>query len=112
MNIETLDDMRHALAVCSFPPRTATKRFAQTICSVPLAELSDRQRRHIIRLCWRYRRQIPWALVPSKDAVEAMDGKWQAVNFAGIVIFTTGNKRVPDAKRKPEQATLFDEGAP
>lgn len=43
-----------------------------------LEDLSEAQRRHIVRLCWRYRRQMPRGLVPSKDAVEAMDAAWNA----------------------------------
>lgn len=68
-----LDRMKAALASCRFPPGHPNKRFARGVASVPVERLTERQKRHIIRLAWRYRRSMPFDLVPSKDAVMALD---------------------------------------
>jgi hypothetical protein len=72
------DLMRVALGQCTFLPGSAHKRFARNIQHVALENVSEGQRRHVIRLARRYRRQMPSDLVPSKDAVEALDAAWKA----------------------------------
>lgn len=67
--------MRQALARCRFLPSHPDKRFARDVANIPADKLSERQCRHIIRLAWKYRRSMPTDLVPSKDAVLAMDGR-------------------------------------
>lgn len=78
MDDRTLDRMRQALAACTFVPGSPPKRFARQVAAMRLEDISGAQRRHVVRLCWRYRRQMPRDLVPSKDAVEAMDAAWNA----------------------------------
>lgn len=67
--------MRKALAQCTFLPGSAHKRFARDLPHAK--ELTEAQVRHLIRLCWRYRRQMPADLVPSKDAVTELDADWE-----------------------------------
>lgn len=71
------DLMRVALRGCTFLPGSAHKRFARNIQHVPLEDVTEGQRRCVIRLAQRYRRQMPTDLVPSKDAVEALDAAWK-----------------------------------
>lgn len=73
---ETITAMRKALARCTFLPGSPHKRFARDLAAAIDPVLTEAQRRHLIRLCWRYRRQMPAHLVPSKDAVEALDAGW------------------------------------
>jgi hypothetical protein len=72
------DQMRTALAHCTFLPGSPPKRFARQVSQMPLENITEGQRRHVIRLAYRYRRQMPRDLVPSKDAVEALDAAWNA----------------------------------
>jgi hypothetical protein len=72
MTHRDLDRMRQALAKCRFLPGHPNKRFARDIAQ-QTRPLTERQLRHLIRLAWRYRRSMPPDLVPSKDAVMAMD---------------------------------------
>lgn len=67
------DRMRFALAQCSFPLSSAHGRFAREVGQMHLHAVTERQWRHVVRLAWRYRRQLPRDLVPSRDAVEALD---------------------------------------
>lgn len=67
------DRMRLALAQCSFPLSSGHKRFAADVAQMHLHMITERQWRHVVRLAWRYRRQMPRDLVPSRDAVEALD---------------------------------------
>lgn len=52
-----------ALARCTMLPGSQHKRFARDLAraakSDPERELSERQRQHLLRLAWRYRRQMP-----------------------------------------------------
>ena len=73
------DLMRMALAECTFPPGTPPKRFARQVAQMPLENITEGQRRHVIRLAYRYRRQMPRDLVPSKDAIDELDRAWNAV---------------------------------
>ena len=67
-------EMRLALARCRFLPGSQHKRFAR---DMPFArEPTEAQIRQLVRLCWRYRKQMPAHLVPSKDAVAALDADW------------------------------------
>jgi hypothetical protein len=75
------DRMRQALGRCTFLPASSDKRFARSLAVMPADRITERQRRHVIRLAWKYRRQMPRDLVPSRDAVSAMDTK----EFARIV---------------------------
>lgn len=72
------DRMRIALAECTFPLGTS-KRFARQVAQMPLENITEGQRRHVIRLAYRYRRQMPRDLVPSKDAIDELDRAWNAV---------------------------------
>jgi hypothetical protein len=42
------------------------------VFNVPPADITEAQRRYLAALAWRYRRQMPADLVPSKDAVDAL----------------------------------------
>jgi hypothetical protein len=55
---------------------------------MPYEAITEKQWRHVIRLAWRYRRQMPSHLVPSKDAVQALDRGWNEQVIAGISVFT------------------------
>jgi ABC-type phosphonate transport system ATPase subunit len=90
------DRMRHALGRCTFLPGSAHKRFARQVSAMPLEKITEAQRRHVIRLAWRYRRQMPRDLVPSKDAVEAMDAERNA-RQAMKASKTRGQHRSSDA---------------
>ena len=52
-----------ALGRCTFLPASWDKRFARDMASAaqhaPASEITDRQRAHLLRLCHKYRRQIP-----------------------------------------------------
>lgn len=72
------DLMRTALSHCTFLPGSPPKRFARQVAQMPLENVTEGQRRHVIRLAYRYRRQMPRDLVPSKDAIEALDAAWNA----------------------------------
>lgn len=57
-----------ALARCTFVPGSPDKRFAHDM-TVSLRfgkELTPRQAEHVVRLAWRYRRQMPGHLVPTR----------------------------------------------
>ncbi len=43
---------------------------------MPLENVTEGQRRHVIRLAYRFRRQMPRDLVPSNDAIKALDAAW------------------------------------
>jgi hypothetical protein len=87
------DLMRTALAQCTFPPGSPPKRFARQVSQMPLENISEGQRRHVIRLAYRFRRQMPRDLVPSKDAVEALDAAWNAKREEQIA-----RQKIPKAK--------------
>lgn len=105
---EKLDRMRVALGQCTFLPGCSHKRFARDIQYVPAEKLTERQRRHLVRLAWRYRRQMPWDLVPSKDAVQAMDSGWAPQQVAGVTVYTT---TAPD-HRLPRRRTRAQPSLP
>jgi hypothetical protein len=84
-DIDTLDRMRRALGECTFLPGISHKRFARQVAAMRLEAISEKQWRHVIRLAWRYRRQMPPDLVPSKDAVEACD-RGPAGSVLGIAL--------------------------
>jgi hypothetical protein len=73
---EYRDRMRKALGECTFLPASSHKRFARQVAAMYLDRITEKQWRHVIRLAWRYRRQMPTDLIPSKDAVEALDMAW------------------------------------
>jgi hypothetical protein len=89
---DTFDRMRAALGQCTFLPASSDKRFAHSVATMPADKITERQKRHVIRLAWKYRRQMPADLVPSKDAVRAMDAGWHEEVVAGIAVMTTGDK--------------------
>lgn len=64
-------EKRAIKAICTtrvrYPPATATKRFARDIQGA--TELTDAQRRYLWKIVYRFRRQIPNAIVD--DAVRA-----------------------------------------
>jgi hypothetical protein len=84
-DLATLDRMRRALGECTFLPGSSHKRFARQVAAMRLEAISEKQWRHVIRLAWRYRRQMPRELVPSKDAVEACD-RGPAASVLGIAL--------------------------
>lgn len=86
------DRMRLALAECTFLPASSHKRFARQVGQMHLDKITEKQWRHVIRLAWRYRRQMPLDLVPSKDAVAALDAGWQEQTVAGISVMVAGPK--------------------
>lgn len=43
-----------------------------------------------IGVAWKYRRQMPTDLVPSKDAVEATERGWVSQEVAGMTVMTPG----------------------
>lgn len=57
-----------ALAACSYLPGSPDKRFAHTMAAAatntPGIALSVKQQAYLQRMAWRYRRQLPAALVP------------------------------------------------
>ena len=105
-----IDRMRKALAKCTFLPGSSHKRFARQVAQTHPEKVTEKQVRHIIRLAWRYRRQMPFDLIPSKDAVEALDGAWQEQTVAGVSVMVPGNrfpKKEPKGERQPEPLPLF-----
>lgn len=110
-----LDRMRLALGQCTFLPGSSHKRFARNVSGMPLDKITPKMWRHVIRLAWRYRRQMPRDLVPSKDAVEAMD-RGPAANVAGIPLPVPERPRYParppdrpaSPRRQPPSLPLFD----
>lgn len=89
---DTFDRMRKALGACRFLPASSDKRFARSVSTMPLDRITERQKRHVIRMAWKYRRSMPRDLVPSQDAVRAMDAGWHEEIVAGISVMTTGNR--------------------
>jgi Spy/CpxP family protein refolding chaperone len=68
-----------ALARCTFVPGTAQKRFARDIGNLPESHvLTPRQIAQLLRLVYRYRRQIPHAAQEARldeaEALAAMHG--------------------------------------
>lgn len=84
MTDSDLARMKAALGKCRFLPGHPNKRFARDIADMPVERLTERQRRHIIRLAWRYRRSMPFDLVPSKDAVMALDAVQRLKTVEGL----------------------------
>jgi hypothetical protein len=62
-------DLITALAVCSFPPGSYDKRFVRDLhsrmASKDAGPLTEKQSAYLRILAWRYRRQMPAALVPA-----------------------------------------------
>lgn len=94
----TRDRMRLALGQCTFLPGSSHKRFARQVSQMYLDKITEKQWRHVIRLAWRYRRQMPAELIPSKDAVEALDAGWQPQEVAGMTVMTTGPHPIAPVK--------------
>lgn len=104
------DRMRLALAKCTFLPGSSHKRFARQVAAIDCQTVTVRQWRHVIRLAWRYRRQMPFDLVPSRDAVEALDSGWQEQSVAGVSVMVAGpksGKRERAPRRPPTPLPLF-----
>ena len=59
--------LSRALGECRFPPATAHKRFARQMAQLaeeePYAPISPAQARHLCILAWRYRHQLPAAIL-------------------------------------------------
>ena len=90
-------EMRLALARCRFLPGSQHKRFAR---DMPFArEPTEAQIRQLVRLCWRYRKQMPAHLVPSKDAVAALDADWNPIQHGLISIFLRCPALLADGRR-------------
>jgi hypothetical protein len=64
-------DTARALGRCSFLPGTADKRFARDLAFLaehsPEREITERQALNLQRLAWKYRRQMPAALIPDEQ---------------------------------------------
>lgn len=58
---------------CTFLPGSTHKRVAKSIGGMPLSAISPPQWAYVMRLAWRYRRQMPAELVPLHAAVKALD---------------------------------------
>lgn len=59
-----------ALRRCVFVPGSPDKRFARQIhdqLAGSARPITDRQAQHVLRLAWRYRRQMPSHLVPDTN---------------------------------------------
>jgi hypothetical protein len=97
--------MRTALSLCTFLPGTAHKRFVRQVSQMPLEKITEGQRRHLIRLAYRYRRQMPREHVPSKDAIEALDAAWNAIQAAKPPVIS---KRRTKALAAVQANPLFD----
>jgi hypothetical protein len=56
-----------ALACCTLPPATMTKRFARDLKAQveTRGEITEKQAAYLLVCCYRYRRQIDSKLVPS-----------------------------------------------
>jgi hypothetical protein len=58
-----------ALAACTFPPGSYDKRFVRDLhsrmASKDAVTLTEKQAAYVRILAWRYRRQMPAALVPA-----------------------------------------------
>ena len=105
----TRDRMRLALANCTFLPASSHKRFARQVGQMHLHMITEKQWRHVIRLAWRYRRQMPLDLVPSKDAVDALDSGWSEQTVAGItVLVSDARKREPSPPKSVASLPLFE----
>jgi hypothetical protein len=50
-----LTRMCRALGACTFLPGSAHKRFARSVANLQADQLTEAQRRHVIRPAWRYR---------------------------------------------------------
>jgi hypothetical protein len=66
------DRVRLALARCTFLPASAHQRFSRHIGAMALAAITEAQWAHVMRLAWRYRRQMPSSLVPPHGLVKAL----------------------------------------
>ena len=86
---DAFDRMRKALGHCTFLPASSDKRFARQVSVMYLHMITERQKRHVIRFAWKYRRQMPIDLVPSQDAVRALDSGWHEETVAGIAVMPT-----------------------
>lgn len=55
-----------ALARCKFLPGSTDKRFARDVASIVSGgfPLTEKQQAHVLRLAYKYRRQMPPGLVP------------------------------------------------
>lgn len=71
-----------ALGRCVFLPGSPPKRFVRQIQGVDPARLSEAQRHHVVRLSYRYRRQMPDDLVPRASDVAVIDAHDTAVRAA------------------------------
>lgn len=105
-----IDRMRKALVECTFLPGSSHKRFARQLSQMYLDKITPKQERHLIRLAWRYRRQMPAGLVPSKDAVQALDSVWQEQTVAGMTVMVPGGRSTPKPKvvAAPASLPLFE----
>ena len=92
--------MRRALAQCTFPPGSAHKRFARDLPHAK--ELTEAQIRQLVRLCWRYRRQMPADLVPSRDTVVELDADWNLRREA-LAAEKVAQRREAKLLRHPER---------
>lgn len=68
-----------ALGRCTFLPGSAHKRFAHNMAfhaeHMPDKPLTEKQAAHLVRLAWRYRRQMPADLAYPKNEEELEDAQ-------------------------------------
>jgi hypothetical protein len=81
-DVDLLPRQIEALGRCVFPPGSPPKRFARQIQGADPGTLSEAQRHHVVRLSYRYRRQMPEDLVPRASEVAAIDAHDTAVRAA------------------------------
>ena len=103
-----------ALGRCSFLPGCWDKRFSRDMAFLaehsPERELSDRQGAHLLRLCHKYRRQIPAEVIEAAlDEMERNADRRVAAGLPALPDFSRG--RATAAKRTvPASLPLLDWG--
>ena len=75
---------------------------------MPLENVTEGQRRHVIRLAYRFRRQMPRDLVPSKDAIEALDAAWNEAKAQRLTRTDASRKRSNHAADCPPLLGLME----
>ncbi len=66
------DQLRRALASCTYPAGTRKKRFAADLAAMPLERVTASQWAYALRLAWTMRRQMPEWLGPPREWVAAI----------------------------------------
>lgn len=90
------DQLRRALAGCTYPAGTRKKRFSADLAVMPLERVTASQWAYALRLAWTMRRQMPEWLVPPRELL------------AGIPAPTRGRpaRPVPGEAERPRLARV------